>query len=116
MTDKQIDFVKRCIADNNIHRFYLWKTWKRKRLEVLELDHHECQDCKAKGIYTKATIVHHNQFVRKHPDLALEINYQYQGKTYRNLISLCHACHEERHDRNLNKNKKEKFTNVERWD
>lgn len=114
MTEQDIVFVKRCIHDDDLHRFYNNKRWLKKRNEVLELDHFECQDCKLKGNYTKATMVHHNQYVKNHPDLALEIWYIFNGKLYRNLISLCHSCHELRHGHRV----KETFKPIteERWD
>ncbi len=55
-------------------------------------------------LYTKATHVHHVQYVRKHPS---------QGVVYSNLIPLCHDCHEEVHG-HRQKEKKEPLT-VERW-
>lgn len=54
MTQEQIDYVKKCIRED-IHRFYVWGPWKKVRREVLQMDHGECQRCKAKKIYTKAT-------------------------------------------------------------
>ena len=52
-----------------------------------------------KGIYTKATTVHHINHVKNRPDLALEI-YTNDGDTRRrNLVSLCRDCHEIRHGR-----------------
>ncbi len=56
------------------------------------MDHRECQRCKAKKIYTKATTVHHVNYVKKHPDMALEIWYEWHGVRKRNLVSLCHDC------------------------
>lgn len=97
MQNRDIEFVKRCISNNDIHSFYIWKPWLIVRKSVLEMDRYECQDCKAKGKYTKAKTVHHNNYVKKHPELALEIWYTWKGQKKRNLISLCHDCHEERH-------------------
>lgn len=113
MTDYEKQYVKRCIAED-VHRFYIWKRWIHKRIEVLELDHYECQDCKAKGIYTPATTVHHDQYLRKHPENALDIYYVYKGVKYRNLISLCHDCHEKRHGRR--RTQKDYVMTDERWD
>lgn len=96
MTDSEISYVKQCIRED-VHRFYTWSKWIRVRSHVLEIDKHECQDCKARGVYTKATTVHHNQHVKKHPEQSLEIWYKFRGKRYRNLVSLCHVCHEARH-------------------
>ena len=78
------------------------------------MDHYECQDCKAEGRYTLATTVHHNQYVMHHPELALEIWYEFGGRRYRNLISLCHDCHERRHGYRQ-KEATEPLTE-ERWD
>lgn len=61
------------------------------------MDKHECSICKSRGSYTLATTVHHVNYVKRHPELALEIWYEYQGKRKRNLLSLCHDCHEEVH-------------------
>lgn len=69
--------------------------WRRVRKEVLKLDHKECCDCKADGRYRQATTVHHINYVKSHPELALEIMFvNEQGELERNLISLCHDCHE----------------------
>lgn len=112
MTKSEIAYVEKCISED-IHCFYTWSLWERIRKQVLEMDKHECQDCKEKGRYTKATTVHHNQYVRKYPELALEIWYTFQGKKYRNLVSLCHNCHEERHGHR--KKKEVKPLTEERW-
>lgn len=113
MTREQIEYVKKCIK-NNIHNFYIWGEWLKVRTIVLQMDKYECQDCKKKGKYTKATTVHHNQFLKKYPELALEIFYQFGGKTYRNLISLCRDCHEVRHG--FRKKEEKKPLTEERWD
>lgn len=114
MTDKDILYVKRCIKED-VHRFYIWSKWLRVRAEVLDLDKHECQDHKQRGEYAKATMVHHNQFLKSHPEQALEIYYTYQGKRYRNLVSLCHDCHEIRHGHRSKKKLNGPLTK-ERWD
>lgn len=97
MTDKEINFVKGCIRDGNLHGFYNSPEWKQLRQKVLKMDRNECQRCRGRGRYTKATTVHHVNYVKKHPELALEIYYMWQGKRKRNLLSLCHDCHEEVH-------------------
>ncbi len=90
----------------------MWK-WKRLRNEVLDDDKHECQWCKAKGLYAEATVVHHICYLDKHPELALSKFYVYLDKEYRNLISLCRECHERHHEHGI-KGKKEPITK-ERW-
>lgn len=113
MTQEQIDYVKKCIRED-IHRFYVWGPWKKVRREVLQMDHGECQRCKAKKIYTKATTVHHVNYVKKHPDMALEIWYEWNGVRKRNLVSLCHDCHEAVHG--YRKPEKKETLTEERWD
>lgn len=104
--------MEECIEEN-IHGFYVWGKWKAKRKEVLRLDKNECQIFRRRGKYTRATTVHHVKYVKKHPELALEIWYTFKGKRQRNLISLCHDCHEEVHGYRK-KDKKEPLTE-EKW-
>lgn len=80
-------------------KFYLSKEWKKKRLEVLRLDKYKCQHCKARGILTPATTVHHRWERREFPQYQLDIYVEANGRTQRNLISLCRDCHEAEHNR-----------------
>lgn len=96
MTAADIAYVEWCI-EHDIHKFYTWTKWERKRKEILAADRYECQHCKARGIYRRATTVHHVQYVRKHPEYALEDFYVWNGEKRRNLVSLCNACHEAVH-------------------
>ena len=92
MTERHI---RQLIATGRIHDFYVSPQWRRLRREVLADDKHECQICKAKGKYTPANHVHHVNYVRKHPELALsKIYVDGKGKMQRNLISVCYQCHE----------------------
>lgn len=94
--------------------FYTTPEWQRLRLEVLAEDRFECQECKRQGRYRRATHVHHVNYVRQHPELALSKTYANEaGQTKRNLISLCHACHESIHD-HRQKGKPPPLT-AERW-
>lgn len=113
MTKEEIDYTKKCIRED-VHRFYIWGRWKEVRRKVLEMDRHECQDCRREGRYTRATTVHHCQFLKKHPECALDIWYEFGGRKYRNLVSLCHECHEKRHGHR--KNMEKKPLTEERWD
>ncbi len=106
-------WVMELIINNKLHDFYNSGYWNKVKTEVLKDYKYECQDCKARGYYTKTNTVHHEQFVRKHPSLALSKKYIYNGKEYQNLIPLCNTCHEIRHpDR---RKKKEKPLTIERW-
>lgn len=55
------------------HEFYSWPEWRRLRREVLAVDNCECQECKRRGVYSKASIVHHIRHLRDRPDLALSV-------------------------------------------
>lgn len=94
-------WIKQLIAGNQVHVFYNSPVWKKKKRQILKDQHHECQRCKKKGIYKKARTVHHKQYLRKRPDLAL-CDY--------NLEAICDECHYDEHHR-----KKPGFINEERW-
>lgn len=113
MVQEQLEYIKKCIEED-VHKFYVWGPWKKVRKEVLKLDHGECWLCKQKGIYRRATTVHHVNHLKKHPELALSIWYEWKGKKKRNLISLCRECHEEVHG--YRKSKQEEPLTEERWD
>ena len=118
MNEKElVDFIQKCIAEDKIYKFYKRKEWKKLKKEILKKEHFECEMCRAKGKYTRATLVHHVNYVRKHPNLALSCYYYFNGVKLKNLVALCHDCHEKIHDR-LNANKtitNLKFHNTERW-
>jgi Response regulator containing CheY-like receiver and SARP domains len=99
------------LKNNNIHGFYCCYAWKKKRKEILQNDKHECQYCKAKGKYTKATSVHHVKPVLKYPELAMEDIYTDNTGKHRQLMSACKACH----DKEDNKHRERMPLTVERW-
>ena len=95
-------------------KLYESKEWRRLRKLVLADDKYECQHCKAKGKYTKANTVHHVNYLKLHPELALEKYYKDDdGVVKRNLVSLCHLCHEHIHEWIVKE--KEKPLTIERW-
>ena len=97
--------------------FYDSAPWRHLRKEVLQMDKFECQKCKLKGQYTKATHAHHVNYITIHPELALEKYYMDdEGIIKRNIISVCKNCHETVcHPERLRWNVKEQL-NQERWD
>lgn len=109
--DMDMNIIK-LISEGREDKFYNSRTWRNFRIKILQRDHYECQYCKAKKVrkIVRATHVHHVQELKDRPDLALEPD---------NLISLCHTCHEEVHDRlakaNEARKKEVKFMNDERW-
>ncbi len=70
--------------------FYHWGEWRHLRTKVLQMDHQECQLCRAKGRYRRAKIVHHVKLLRERPDLALSV----WDNEERQLLSVCKTCHE----------------------
>lgn len=93
-------WIPQLIARDDLHAFYISHAWLHLRAEVLKEQHHECQLCKAKGLYVPATTVHHVKTVRQCPWLAL---------TKSNCMALCDNCHYEIHH-----TKKYRW-NDERW-
>lgn len=61
------------------------RAWQRRR-RIQLADHPWCEDCLAKGIYTSATDVHHEQRHEGDRDVFMRSP----------LKSLCHACHSAR--------------------
>lgn len=75
--------------------FYWSAKWKRKRAEVLKRQNYECQYCKAKGLYVRATHVHHEFPRDKYPQYELIEYVSMPDGTYkRNLTACCRQCHE----------------------
>ncbi|MGM8137503.1 HNH endonuclease [Enterococcus italicus] len=74
--------------------FYLTGEWKRKRLEILERDHYECQECRRNGKLTTAydaiLEIDHIKELDKYPELAWDNE---------NLQTLCRSCHNKKHKR-----------------
>ena len=113
ISDSKLQELQTLLSSGDCHDFYTWREWQRIRQYVLEMDHYECQLCKAKGRYRKAAIVHHVKHLKDRPDLALSI---WDGKE-RQLLSVCKSCHEELHPERL---RQYKITAIpvteERWD
>ncbi len=92
------EYIRQLVQEDRLHQFYTSWVWLQLRSAVLAADHGECQVCKKRGKYTRATTVHHVRYVRQHPELALSQTFvDSDGQEKRNLISLCHNCHEEIH-------------------
>ncbi len=124
--DKLKKWIEELIENNQLWKFYKSKEWIELKNEVLKENHYECAECKKKGIITRYDIddsgqkrllstVHHVQFVRKHPALALSKTYTYNGKEYKNLIPVCKACHNKLHPEKSKKKENSGFVNEERW-
>jgi len=107
------NWIRLLISSNRVEEFYKSRYWTRLRKEILQEYKCECQRCKSKGFYTKATTVHHEQYLRKYPMLGLSKTYEFKGKIYRQLTPLCDKCHKEIHNQHYRKKKKP--LTIERW-
>ena len=109
-------WIRQLIKENKIELFYLSDDWKELRIDVLEYFHYECQECLKKGKYSRAICVHHVNEVRHRPELALSRHYiDVKGVQQANLVPLCNQCHNIVHDKLGEWQRKDKFTNEERW-
>ena len=87
--------------------FYNSPTWRKKSKQVLRQWRNECQRCRARGKYTKASCVHHKEPLAESPGLAFNDD---------NLEPLCAGCHNEVHGKGAKRKPNENaFTNEERW-
>ncbi len=98
--------------------FYDSKEWRKKRKDILRRDHNECQLCKGKGKFARATTVHHIKPRQIYPELELCDYYTDEdGKQQRNLISVCRDCHESVcHPERLRHTVPGEPVTAERWD
>jgi 5-methylcytosine-specific restriction endonuclease McrA len=100
MTPEMLEWIRGLIWTDNLHEFYTSPVWRRMQAHVLKANHYECARCKAKGKVVKASTVHHKEYLRNRPELALDEN---------NLEPICAACHYDEHHR------KKQYINEERW-
>lgn len=70
--------------------FYKSTRWIKKRERALRRDQYECRECRRYGKITQATTVHHIYPLQDYPQYRLSLD---------NLLSLCHTCHNQMHDR-----------------
>lgn len=107
------------IDSGNIVKFYQSREWRELREDVMRDYSYECQRCMERGRYTRATMVHHVQELRKRPELALSKTYvDLKGVEHQQLMPLCQACHEAEHNKLgtfIEERTKHKFRNKERW-
>jgi len=117
-----VSWIEYLISVDKLYLFYHSKHFKAVKREVLREQHYECQRCKAEGRLTivketikRSGVVHHEQYVRSHPELALSKYYiDKYGNKQRNLIVLCNECHEIVHDR-FSVEPRKQILNEERW-
>lgn len=100
-TDKSLRaWILELIDEGRLYRFYKTQEWLELRDKVLRDAHYECEDCAARGKYTRAKLVHHDHEVRDYPAEALSTYWvDAQGTRHKQLWALCQDCHEVRHNR-----------------
>lgn len=110
-------YIRKLIAEDKVEEFYQTDDWKELRADVLEEFHNECQECLKHGkLTTEELCVHHVNELKQRPDLALSKYYtDVEGNKQRQLIPLCKICHNIVHDKLGNWQRKDKFTNEEKW-
>lgn len=106
ITLQELRWLEGLIRQDKLKTFYDSALWKHRRLEALERDNYECQECKRNGKYRRGKNVHHIKEVKDSPDLALTLD---------NLETLCIQCHNEIHDKRLKKDKRKPFVSPEKW-
>jgi 5-methylcytosine-specific restriction endonuclease McrA len=112
--DELEEWIKQLVGIKQVNKFYKCNQWLKVKGEVLDEQKRKCQECLKAGKVTEANTVHHVQFVKKYPRLALSKYYNHNGKQYRNLIAVCPECHNKLHPEKIKK-KKDRFINDERW-
>ena len=116
ITNTELQKLNNLIAVGQEHRFYLWTKWKHLAKYVRdEIDHGECQMCKAEGksgTKNGVLIVHHIKHLKDRPDLALSLHDPETGE--RQLVTLCKRHHEEMHPESMRQNAN--AANVEKYD
>lgn len=108
ISQKRFNELISFIHQGKLMKFYKSREWMQLRLQALERDNYECQECKRKGKYRKAQCVHHLKEVKVVPTLALTLS---------NLESLCNSCHNKMHDRygTIMSQQGKRFVNEEKW-
>lgn len=95
-----VRWINDLIKQDKVHLFYHSKEWLHLKKEVLKEQHYECQECLKQGILTKAYTVHHINYVKNRPDLALSKTYvDDKGIERMQLESVCEECHNKLHNR-----------------
>ena len=110
------DDIRRWYAEGKGYTFYHSHEWQALKRQILYEQHGECEWCRERGIITPAETVHHVMHVREHPELALSRTYRDRdGVEHKNLIALCHDCHDKAHGRMRYQDRKKKFLTEEKW-
>lgn len=88
--DKRYDKQVRKTRDKKYWEFYKSNEWERVKTQAYIRDKGLCQWCWQKGIIRTADVVHHIVPIKEDWSKRFDLN---------NLVSLCHECHNEWHNR-----------------
>ena len=80
----------------------------------MRANHGECEWCRAVGKLSKAETVHHIKEVKSFPELALSMTYKDKDGEHKQLVALCHSCHDKAHGRFCGPKPKKRL-NEEKW-
>ena len=98
--DELVKWINNLLLNNKLIIFYNTKLWKNLKREVLREQHFECQECLKKGVLKRADTVHHINFLKDRPDLALSKTFiDNKGLEKMNLEAICFECHNKIHHR-----------------
>ena len=124
MSRRSLDEIQVKVNEGDTHAFYTCKEWKDLRPKIIERDNNTCQRCLGKwsdgkhpikrikltrGTNKKPLQVHHIVEIKDDFSKCLDAN---------NLVTLCHKCHDEIHDRDITKyrfKRTKKYLTDEKW-
>lgn len=108
--------IRELIKKDRTDIFYNSWEWRKLAKSVKKENHNECYLCNQRGKYSKAIIVHHVKHLKRFPELAYKRFYiDENGDEQIQLMPVCYYCHEELHNREWHKQKKERYENEEKW-
>lgn len=107
MTPELLSKIKHWLAEGKDYRCYQLKEWRgAKGIRALAKARDKyCVDCAKLGKLSRIEEVHHEVELKEDPTKFLKLE---------NVVCLCQACHNKRHER-FEGEKKKSFTTEERW-
>ena len=110
-------YIAALAREGDMTPFYQTTIWRKKRAQILALNHYECRRCKSKApaVYTRATTVHHVMHLQDRPDLALAERFRDESGEHEQLVALCADCHDAEHERNAHSPARTNPIAPERW-
>lgn len=105
--------LRQMISNNDLSSFYNSSSWRNLSKYVIHKFNNECYQCKIRGKYAPAEVVHHVRQLKLYPEFAYELTYLDNNHVEQlQLIPLCRECHEREHNR---LHKPQQQLTEERW-